>query len=934
MNGNPAAPEDLPRPSLFSGLWLLAAAALLPVLGLVAWNLHDRLEHRLAEVEAVALRLASFTAADTARLLAVAETLLEAAARQPGAAAGRDCDRAFAALAALGPAYGGYAVADAAGRVLCSGGLAGGGRLPEGAHLELPPQAARGGFWIGAARPDAAGWTVPLLRPLDAAGFAGVRLRAAELRLLVAVRLPEGAAAGILDGAGRLLAGDGDDIVFAARSGLGAARTALGEGGAGGAGGWRGRGEDGAEYQYGFARVAGSDWTAVAVLPVAAQHAAAWADALRAVLAALAALALAAVLVFCSGRRLLRRAAAVAESAHAALAAGEARLRDLFALAADWWWEDDAGHRFTRVGGAAYATAPVDKNVIGKRRWELPGYAPAAEGWDDFRARLARREAFYDLVFAQTPPSGATRYLRVSGVPAVDAAGAFAGYRGVAADITAEWTQRLALAASERRYRDLFEKQHLIALLVDPADGRIAEANAEAAACFGQSPLLLAQQRLGELGLRPRQDGPAVADWLRDGAPTAAAFTWTAADGRRRVLEAQAGPAGTAERRLVLLVFFDITARSDAETALRRLSVAVEQSPTSIIITDPAGNIEWVNPYFEQVTGWPRQEVLGRNPRILQSGLTPRAVYAELWRTLLAGGVWRGELCNRSRAGELYWEQAAITAVRDEAGRVSGYIAVKENITELKRREAQIADLNATLERRVTERTEELARANRELDAFSYSVSHDLRTPLRAIHGFSHMLEEADGAALSAEGRALLGRVKHNAVRMGELIDDMLQFARIGRAELALKKVSPAETAREIVREQREQYPQAEATVDDLPEALCDPAMLRQVFANLIGNAFKYSARAAAPRIEVGARYDAGETVYFVRDNGAGFDMRHAKRLFGVFQRLHHERDFPGTGVGLAVAKRIVERHGGRIWAESAPDEGATFSFTLGAGVQ
>ena len=505
MNGNPAV-SGPPRPSLFSGLWLLAAAALLPVLGLVAWNLHDRLNHRLAEAEAVALRLASFTAADTARLLAGAETLLDAAARQPGAAAGHDCDRAFAALAALGPAYGGYAVADAAGRVLCSGGLPGAGRLPEGAHLELPPQTARGGFWIGAARPDAAGWTVPLLRPLGAAGFAGVRLRATELRLLVAVRLPEGAAAGILDGAGRLLADDGDDIVFAARSGLGAARIALGEGGTGG---WRGRGEDGAEYQYGFARVAGSDWTAVAVLPVAALHAAAWAEARRAVLAALAALALAAALVFCSGRRLLRRAAAVAESAHAALAAGEARLRDLFALATDWWWEDDAGHRFTRVEGAAYDAAPVDKNVIGKRRWDMPGYTPETGSWDDFRARLARREAFYDLVFAQTPPTGATRYLRVSGVPAVDAAGAFAGYRGVAADITAEWTQRLGLAASERRYRDLFEKQHLIALLVDPVDGRIAEANAEAAAYFGQSPLLLAQQRLGELGLRPGPGGPA-----------------------------------------------------------------------------------------------------------------------------------------------------------------------------------------------------------------------------------------------------------------------------------------------------------------------------------------------------------------------------------------------------------------------------------------
>ena len=961
------------RRSLLFELWLLVAAALLPLLGLLAWNAHGRLQHDLDEAMAVAGRLARFTATDTERFLRIAESLLAAAARHPAVAGPgrRDCDQAFSAFAALKPAYGGYVVTDPQGRVACSGDMPGIQRLPGGAHAQMPPQAARSRFWVGQIQPDAdGGWVVPMIQPARAAadapqGFAGVRFRTAQFRILVSARLPEGAFAGIMDGAGQLLAHTRDSPALGADFGLGAAMAAMGSRDEGML---RAAGDDGDTHLYGFARVAGTDWVAFAVLPAAPVYAAALAQARNNALASLAVLALGLVLATLVGRRLLRPALGAARAAHRAaggnlavrlpeegpaelafvamqfnrmldalaaerlaLAENEKRLHSLFRLSADWYWEQDAEHRFIRAEGEAFDAAPIYKNVIGKRRWEIPGYAPLEGGWDDFKARLERREAFYDLVFRQATPAGETRYLRASGVPHVDPAGAFAGYRGIASDVTAEMSQRLALEERERKYRDLFDKNHLINILVDPATGRIADASEEACAFFGHSRALLAHLDFAELGLRPQVSRQPALDFLREETAAPKVLDGQSRDGRPRVLEAYPGSVEVGGRRFLFVTLHDITARRRAEGELRKLVRAVEQSPASILITDTAGNIEYVNPRFEAVTGYAREEAIGQNPRILQSGLTPKAVYEDLWRTVTAGGEWRGELCNRTKRGELYWEYASISAILDEDGRVLHYLAVKEDITDRKRREAEILALNETLDQRVAERTAELERANRELDAFSYSVSHDLRAPLRAINGFVHLAEESEGTTLSDEGREMLGRVKRNALRMGELIDDMLNFARIGRGALSLGKVSLGETAAEVVQELQGHYPQAAAVIGSLPEAVCDRALLKQVFANLIGNAFKYSARQAEPRIEIGARQEAGETVYFVRDNGAGFDMRYAQRLFGVFQRLHSENEFPGTGVGLAIVKRIVERHGGRAWAESAPGAGAIFHFTLGA---
>ena len=240
--------------------------------------------------------------------------------------------------------------------------------------------------------------------------------------------------------------------------------------------------------------------------------------------------------------------------------------------------------------------------------------------------------------------------------------------------------------------------------------------------------------------------------------------------------------------------------------------------------------------------------------------------------------------------------------------------------------------LSEELEARVVARTSELQVAVHELEAFSYSVSHDLRAPLRALHGFSHILAVEHAAGLAPEALRYLGLIEQEAQRMGLLIDDLLRLSRLGRQVLERRPVRPAALAAQAMHDLGAEAHgrQVEFTLGDLPPCTADAALLRQVFANLLANALKFTRPREIARIEVGSRREDGAQVYFVRDNGAGFDMRYADKLFGAFQRLHRAEQFEGTGVGLAIVQRIVHRHGGRVWAEGATDAGATFSFTLG----
>ena len=273
------------------------------------------------------------------------------------------------------------------------------------------------------------------------------------------------------------------------------------------------------------------------------------------------------------------------------------------------------------------------------------------------------------------------------------------------------------------------------------------------------------------------------------------------------------------------------------------------------------------------------------------------------------------------------------TLVRDAAGQPTMAVVTITDITERKRAQEEIHQLNQELEQRVVQRTAQLEAANQELEAFSYSVSHDLRAPLRHIDGFIGLLEKHADAALDDKSRRYLRVISDAARQMGRLIDDLLAFSRAGRTSMQITEVNQDALIAEIIRDGgfKKNSRGIEWSIALLPRVHADPALLRQVWFNLIDNAVKYTGKTPQPRIEIGSRTDAaaGEHEFFVRDNGAGFDMQYAGKLFGVFQRLHSSSEFEGTGIGLANVRRIVARHGGRTWAESRLGEGAVFYFSL-----
>jgi signal transduction histidine kinase len=290
-----------------------------------------------------------------------------------------------------------------------------------------------------------------------------------------------------------------------------------------------------------------------------------------------------------------------------------------------------------------------------------------------------------------------------------------------------------------------------------------------------------------------------------------------------------------------------------------------------------------------------------------------------------------GEDSNGSKQAEWMCQQILRVLTAEEA-RDKALMALKESEAHQRHLAEQLAEMNRDLERRVAERTAELRLANQHLEAFSYSVSHDLRSPLGAIIGSCELLEQEFGRILGEQGRKHLNRMGSSAWRMRDLIEALLTLARVAKTDLHREPVNLSALAEEVAREIRESEPErsVELLIHRDLRVVGDATLLRGVLANLLGNAWKFTSKRADARIEVGkTREERGETILYVQDNGAGFEMKSAKKLFGVFQRLHSQDEFPGTGVGLATVQRIISKHGGRIWAESQPGQGATFFFTL-----
>jgi PAS domain S-box-containing protein len=355
----------------------------------------------------------------------------------------------------------------------------------------------------------------------------------------------------------------------------------------------------------------------------------------------------------------------------------------------------------------------------------------------------------------------------------------------------------------------------------------------------------------------------------------------------------------------------------------------IESNIDALMATDPRGIITDVNKQMEALTGCTRDELIGAP---FKNYFTDGArAEAGINRVLTEGKVTNYELTARARDGTLTVVSYNATTFHDRDRNLQGVFAAARDVTELKRFEHTLQRNEAQREREA-EHAQELAVVNQELEAFSYSVSHDLRAPLRHIHGYVEMLQRATDGQLSEKAKHYLTTITDASVEMGQLIDDLLDFSRVGRAEIREISVQLGELVQDVIRglEMAINGRPIVWQIAPLPPVVGDPALLKQVLTNLIDNAVKYSRTRDPATIEIGcAGEQDGRVVLFVRDNGVGFDMQYAHKLFGVFQRLHRPEEFEGTGIGLATVRRIVARHGGRVWAEGAIDGGATVYFTL-----
>jgi PAS domain S-box-containing protein len=523
------------------------------------------------------------------------------------------------------------------------------------------------------------------------------------------------------------------------------------------------------------------------------------------------------------------------------------------------------------------------------------------------------------------------------------------GIEGIFRDITKRRLAEKALKESEEKYRLLVEQIPAVTYIykVDEASTAIYISPQIEQMLGYTSQEWTANPKLWRQRLHPNDCERVLENHERTvatGEPFNIEYRLLARDGRVVCIrdEAVMIRGETSQYRFWQGILLDITERKQAEEALSHertlLERVMETSPIGITTVDRDGQIRFANLWAEKILGFKRDEIAKRTYNAPEWKITDFAGNSIPEADLPFARVMSSHQPVYDMQHAIEWPDGrrvylSINAapLLDEAGQLDGMVAAINDITEQKRIEDALHKAHEELEDRVLERTAQLEAAYKELEAFSYSISHDLRAPLRAMDGFSHILLEDYAPKLPSDGQRYLHLVQNSATQMGRLIDDLLAFSRLSRQPVNKQSVDMKDLVEQTLKGMERERQGRQVNIKMKPLYACegDPAMLRQVWVNLLSNAFKFTRGRKVARIEIGSLKKNGEFVYFIKDNGAGFDMAFANKLFGVFQRLHSEKEFEGTGVGLAIVQRIIHRHSGRVWAEAQEGQGATFYFTL-----
>jgi len=628
-----------------------------------------------------------------------------------------------------------------------------------------------------------------------------------------------------------------------------------------------------------------------------------------------------------------KQAEAALRESEALLHASDRRLAEIVHGMTEACFTLDAQWRFSFVNDRCETQFHrTRQQVLGRSIWELFPELLGTPMEAHYRRAMAERAPVSVEAFSPV----AERWLDIRLFPTGDGIAAFL------LDVHARKLGEEARRASEARYRTLFECAPDGIVIADPA-GVYLEANGSICQMLGytrEEMIGLPSSRIVAEAESPHI-GPALSA-INTETPYHREWLFRRKDQSLFAAEVIATrmPDGN-----LLAMIHDITERKRIEARMRRL---VDSNAQGVMFWNRQGAIIKANDAFLRMVGYTREDLAAA--RIDWAKMTPPE-YADLDRqsleALAATGVCppiEKEYIRKDGSrvpvmiGAAVFEDSPDEGVcfaldLTERRRTEATVREGEERMQLERRTAaeKIQKLNTELEQRVTERTAQLEAANQELEAFSYSVSHDLRAPLRGVHGYVRMLKEDCADQLDAEGNRMLDVVSSEAKRMGHLVDDLLAFSRLGREPMKSNTVDMDDLADAVFETSIRMAPESAPRFErkSLPLAQGDLSMLRQVFVNLIGNAIKFTRHQAAAVVEVGSRSGDGETTYYVSDNGVGFDEKYGHKLFGVFQRLHSEEEFEGTGVGLALVQRVIHRHGGKVWAEGKPNLGATFYFTL-----